>query len=93
MDDGTVMYNYYEKDGSLYGAITGKGGNVSKYKLLEDETTYDIDKFDNTQIVATIIAKWETVNGEKYTLSDKLTLIGDGSDWKINGYESELITN
>lgn len=89
--NGTVMYNYYEKDGNLYAANTGKGSNVNKYKFLTDEIIYKIDSFDNNQITATITAKWEDVNGTKYSELEKITIINDNGNWKINSYESTQV--
>ncbi len=92
MADGKKHYNYYEKDGNLYAANTGKGSNVNKYKLLTDEIVYKIDSFDNNQITATITAKWEDYSGSyKYSEQEKITIINDNGNWKINSYESTQI--
>ncbi len=89
--DGTEMYNYYEKDGNLYAASTGKGGNMNKYKFLDNETVYKIDSFDDNKIIATITAKWEDPNGTKYTELEKMTIINENSNWKVSSYESTQI--
>lgn len=88
---GTVMYNYYEKDGNLYAAITGKGSNANKYKLLNDKTLYRIDSFTNNNITATINANWLTAD-EKTIYSEiiKITIIKDNAVWKVNSYDSEI---
>ena len=85
------MYNYYEKDGNLYAASTGKGSNVNKYKFLDNETVYKIDSFDNNQITATITAKWENVSGNKYSELEKMTITNDNGNWKVSSYESTQI--
>ena len=88
LNDGTVMYMYYEKDGALYAANTGKGGNINKWKLL-DETTYKIDSYDENTITATINAVWEDYSGQnKNKELEKVTLINDNGNWKLNTYES-----
>ena len=86
--NGTEMYNYYEKDGNLYAANTGKGGNMNKYKFLDTETVYKIDSFNNNQITATITAKWEDPNGSMYSESEKMTITNDNGNWKVSSYES-----
>ena len=91
MADGTTHYNYYEKDGSLYAANTGKGSNVNKYKLLTDEIVYKLDSFDANKIITTITAKWEDVNGSKYSELEKMTIVNDNGNWKISSYESTQI--
>lgn len=85
--NGTEMYNYYEKDGNLYAASTGKGSNVNKYKFLDNETVYKIDSFDNNQITA----KWENVSGNKYSELEKMTITNDNGNWKVSSYESTQI--
>ena len=86
--NGTIMYNYYEKDGNLYAADTGKGSNVNKYKLLTDEIVYKIESFSDNQITATITAKWEDANGTMYSELEKMTVTNDNGNWKITSYES-----
>lgn len=87
--DGKIMYNYYEKDGNLYAAITGKGSNIMKYKLLDNDTIYKIDSSDNNKITATITAKWEQVDESVYSELIKITIIKDSSNWKVSSYSEE----
>lgn len=89
--NGTETYNYYEKDGNLYAATTGKGGNVNKYKFLDTESVYKIDSFDDNTITATITAKWEDVSETKYSELEKMTIINEEGNWKVSSYESTQI--
>ncbi|MEE3342645.1 MAG: hypothetical protein VZS44_00975 [Bacilli bacterium] len=89
--NGTEMYNYYEKDGNLYAASTGKGSNVNKDNFLDNETVYKIDSFDDNKITATITAKWEDPSGTKYSELEKMTIINEDGNWKVSSYESTQI--
>ena len=91
LTDGTIMYNYYEKDGILYAANTGKGTNVYKYNFLNDETVYEIESFDNNEITATITAKWKDINGTIHSELEKMTIINDNGNWKVSSYETTQI--
>ena len=91
MTDGSISYNYYEKDGNLYAANTGKGSNMNKIKLLENEVVYKIDSFDNSKITATITAKWNDAGDNIYKEEEKMELINDNGIWKVNSYESTQI--
>ena len=88
MADGTILYKYYEKDGNLYAANTGKGGNVNKDKFLDDETTYTITSFDNKLINATVNAKWQDTNYDYYSELVKITLVKELDKWKVSSYEA-----
>lgn len=80
-------YNYYEKDGNLYAANTGKGSNVQKYKLLNDKITYEIEELSDDEIVALITAKWENASGSLYSEKGRITIAYDNGNWKVRNYE------
>lgn len=80
-------YNYYEKDGNLYAANTGKGSNINKYKLLNDKITYEIEELSDDKIVALITAKWENASGSLYSEKGRITIANDNGNWKVRYYE------
>lgn len=80
-------YNYYEKDGNLYAANTGKGSNINKYKLLNDKITYEIEELSDDEIVALITAKWENASGSLYSEKGRITIANDNGNWKVRYYE------
>ena len=90
--DNTTMYNYYEKDGILYAAMTGKGSNLNKWNFLKDESIYTIESVDNDKIIATIDAKWLNYSQTEYTEKVKISIKKDINNvWKVDSYET--ITN
>lgn len=90
MNDGSIFYNYYEKDGNLYVAITGKGGNIEKNNILDNETTYEINESNKNEIIATIHATWQTAYDDNTTHSEiiKISVVKSNNNWQINSYES-----
>lgn len=88
MNDGSIFYNYYEKDGNLYVAITGKGGNVEKNNILDNETTYEINESNKNEIIATIHATWQTAYDDNTTHSEiiKISVVKSNNNWQINSY-------
>lgn len=86
--DGKVIYNYYEKDGNLYVANTGKGSNMNKVKLLDNEIEYKIDSLDNNKIISTINAKWYDASDNIYEEIEKMTIVNDNGIWKVDMFET-----
>ena len=84
---GKVYYNYYEKDGNLYAANTGKGGNMNKSTLVNDATTYEITGIEDNQINALVNAKWLDIDNNDYLEKIKLTIKKEENTWKIDSYE------
>ncbi len=85
MSDGTVMYNYYEKDGSLYYANTGKGSNMAKIEL--SNVSYNIINVTEAEIVANIHATWKDAGGYPYEETIDITLAKTDKGWKIDQYD------
>ena len=90
MSNGSISYNYYEKDGNLYVAITGKGSNAEKNNILDNLTTYEINESNKNEIKATIHATWQTAYDDNTTHSEiiKISVVKSNNNWQINSYES-----
>ena len=87
--DSSGNYNYYEKDGELYAAITGKGGNTNKYKFLDEKSKYEITNLTAESISSTINAYWEDANGQEYSETIKTVLKKNNNKWLIDSYEKQ----
>lgn len=83
------LYNYYEKDGELYAAITGKAGNLNKSKFLDEKTQYDITNLSSDNISSTINAKWENADGGEYSETIEISLKKINDKWLIDSYTNK----
>ena len=89
MSDGSISYNYYEKDGSLYAAITGKGSDVLKDNFQENKSTCEINELSENSITATINAIWFSGIEGDYSEKVKMTLKKNNDKWLIDSYQKE----
>lgn len=90
LPDGTVMYNFYEKDGSLYCANVGKGGDIDKGTLYKIEC--NIVSISDSEIESTIDASWyQAGNTFSEGASEKVNMkiVKENNVWKISSYEVE----
>lgn len=85
--DGTVYYNYFEKDGKMYGVLSGKGSNMQKEKMLEEKIEYSATKVTSDRIEANIVAKWLDAGNYEYTETINMVLIKENETWKIDDYK------
>lgn len=87
--NSTGLYNYFEKDGELYAAITGKGSNVNKAQFQNNESIYEITNLQSDSISAIIDAKWLDVNNNNYEEKINITLKKVEDNWLIDSYEKQ----
>lgn len=88
LPDGTVHYNFYEKDGALYCANDGKGSNMDKGILYKVEC--NIVSISYSEIESTIDASWYDGNFSfSKGASEKINMkiVKENNVWKISSYE------
>lgn len=86
LSNGTVMYNFYEKDGALYCTNTGKGTDTSKANF--KEINYNITNINNNEIDASIDASWYGYNySEGAQEKINIKIVKENDNWKISSYE------
>lgn len=84
--NGHMMYNFYEKDGVLYRAMSGKGSNVSKSNLLN--VKYNIKEALLDKIRANVEATWQA-SSDDFPWVEKIDIevVKNNNIWKINKYD------
>ena len=86
LNDGSIRYRFYEKDGSLYMAMSGKGSNVSKSNLLN--VKYNIKEALLDKISANVEATWQA-SSDDFPWVEKIDIevVKNNNIWKINKYD------
>ena len=82
---GYVFYNYYVKDGVLYGAGSHSGDVGLKANPIKSKSVFNIVSHTNDTIVADLIGYW-SFEGE-YSEDIRIVLKNVNNVWKIDNYK------
>lgn len=86
LNDGSIRYRFYEKDGSLYMAMSGKGSNVNKSNLLN--VKYNIKEALLDKISANVEATWQASSDDFHWVEKiDIEVVKNNNIWKINKYD------